>query len=133
MELSDAWHMRKTRKAYWYNPAAWFCNNFRYNWDVTLTWSKAPDQFLYFSSLHDNCVVKIQSKDVIPLAVKLSGVQAGDIMYFVDSSGIIHHATIITKVDGGMIYYAGHTKSRYDYSLAEGIKDDSVFIIKIGG
>lgn len=58
--------------------------------------------------------------------------QTGDLLYFVNASGYIHHATIITKVDAGMIYYAGHTRSCYDCPLSKGIGDESVMIIMIG-
>ena len=41
------------------------------------------------------------------------------------------HATIITKVENGEIYFAGRTTPRKDCPLVEVIKDDVVFIIRI--
>ena len=45
-----------------------------------------------------------------------------------------NHATIITKIENGDIFYAGHTSNRYDKSLTESILEGSVqycFVIHI--
>ncbi len=132
IEQSKEWHSSRTEKTYWYNPAAWFSNNYRYDWDVGEAWWLADAQYQYFSSFAQNKTVEIASVNDIQAVVSSNNIQAGDLLYFVNTSGNIHHATIITKVDSGMIYYAGHTRSCYDRPLSEGIGDESVMIIIIG-
>ena len=128
---TDAWHMKKTSKTHWYNPAAWFSSNYRYDWDVSAAWSLADAQYEYFSNLPGNTSVSISSPSEISSVVKFSGVQAGDLLYFANKNGV-HHATIITKVENGMIYYAGHTRSTFDEPLDQKMNQDSVYIVIIG-
>lgn len=52
-------------------------------------------------------------------------------LYFANKNGV-HHATIITKVENGMIYYAGHTRSTFDEPLDQKMNQDSVYIVIIG-
>lgn len=76
-------------------------------------------------------MIKID-KDGIKDAANDTGIQSGDLMYFAkDSESVPHHATIITKVENGDIFYAGNTRSVFDRSLTEAIGDETVFIIKI--
>ena len=57
--------------------------------------------------------------------------QPGDLLYFSKNGISAHHATIVTKVDGSMIYYAGHTSPAFDKPLSSGIGSETVFIIKV--
>ena len=65
-------------------------------------------------------------------------IQAGDLMYFgeIDAEGntVIHHATIISKVDSTSIFYAGNTNSRFDYPLIRSFispDNEMVFIVQV--
>ena len=124
------WHMNKTRKTYWYNPAAWFSQNYRYNWDVGPAWSLAQNQFDYFSNLPGNSSFRLDSSEDIHNFICSQGVKPGDLLYFANENGV-HHATIITKVDDQMIYYAGHTRSQFDEPLGPHMGSDFVYIVKI--
>ncbi|MGN0528483.1 MAG: amidase domain-containing protein [Eubacterium sp.] len=54
----------------------------------------------------------------ICIAASNKSVKAGDIMFFDwgDGKGI-SHATIVSKVTSNDIYYAAHSRSRYNYSV----------------
>lgn len=60
-------------------------------------------------------------------------VQPGDLLYFdFDGDGIIDHATIVTKVENGEIYYAGNTVRRFDQPLSESYESGNcVYIVRI--
>lgn len=60
-------------------------------------------------------------------------IQKGDLMYFYDEDGEVHHATIISNIDGRGILYSGNTSVRYDYPLSEAFKngENGVYIVRI--
>lgn len=44
----------------------------------------------------------------------------------------VHHATVISKIEVGKIYYSGNTVNRFNHPLSLGIgNDDSVLLIRI--
>ena len=131
IEQTESWHSYREEKTYWYNPIAWLFNNYRYSWDVGSAWRLADEQCAYFSSISGNKLTRINSASEIAGAISSNNIQAGDLMYFVNQSGNVHHATIITKVENDMIYYAGHTSSCFNRPLIKGIGDESVIIIMI--
>ena len=52
-------------------------------------------------------------------------------MYFAGADGnAVHHATIISKVENGEIYYAAHSGSR-DYEKLSDHMYEKVYIIRI--
>ena len=131
IKQTDSWHMKKTKKNWWYNPLAWFFSNYRYDWDVGSAWSKADDQYHYFKNNPHNSTLYVGPYDSISSVVSSNGIQAGDLLYFVEN-GTVHHATIISSVSDSMIYFAGHTKSRFDEPLSGHIDSGGVFIIMMG-
>ena len=60
------------------------------------------------------------------------GIQMGDLLYFAGEKGDNpHHATIITKVEDGDIFYAGHTNERFDCSLTDIQSNEWFFVIRL--
>lgn len=96
----------------------------------------AHKQYLHFSNKKKGYikgdVVKVKSVSYIGHAARYYGVQMGDLLYFVKKKqNEAYHATIITKVENGKIYYAGHTKSRWMADLERTIGTDKVWIVRI--
>ncbi|MEL7568988.1 MAG: amidase domain-containing protein [Eubacteriaceae bacterium] len=100
----------------WYSYKMDDC--FFYCGDVTITWSRAPEQYAYYKKSEFICKnISIKSISDIKDAIK-EGVQAGDLIYFDnDIDGTPDHAAMISKVDSGMIYYTAHTFARYNQPL----------------
>jgi len=105
----------------WYSYKMDDC--FFYCGDVTITWSRAPEQYAYYKKSDYNYKhFSIKNISDIKDAIK-EGVQAGDLIYFDnDKDGTVGHAAIISRVDSGMIYYTAHTFSRYNQPLSNYFK-----------
>ncbi len=136
IEMTEGWHCYKNGSYKWYNPLAWFNYKYGYDWDVVFSWSVAEDQFNYFSNpangyIRGN-VITISSPSGIESVAKFGGVRQGDLMYFVNEGDGIHHSTIITKVENGMIYFAGHTSPCFDRPLGISMDSEAIYIIRIG-
>ena len=61
-------------------------------------------------------------------------VKAGDVMYLKFDEDYPHHATIISKVENGMIYYAAHTRDTDREPLSSffaAYPDDQAYILRI--
>ena len=61
-------------------------------------------------------------------------VKAGDVMYLQFDEDYPHHATIISKVENGMIYYAAHTRDTDREPLSSFFfffLDDQAYILRI--
>lgn len=71
--------------------------------------------------------------DEIAEKVNDYNIQKGDLMYFIDEQGNVHHATIISSVINGKIRYSANTTRRYDYSLERALNQGEygVYIIRI--
>ncbi len=136
IEMTDGWHSYKSGSYKWYNPLAWFNYKYGYNWDVEFSWSVAEDQFYYFSNPANGYingdVITISSPSGIESVAKYGGVQQGDLMYFMNGEDGIHHSTIITRVENGMIYFAGHTAPCFDRPLGISMGSEVIYIIRIG-
>ena len=136
IEMTDCWHSYKSGSYKWYNPLAWFNYKYGYNWDVEFSWSVAEDQFYYFSNPANGYingdVITISSPSGIESVAKYGGVQQGDLMYFMNGEDGIHHSTIITRVENGMIYFAGHTAPCFDRPLGISMGSEVIYIIRIG-
>lgn len=137
IQKNSAWHMyRGKRKKIHLDPRAIVKDQHRYHWDVTLSWSRAKDQFDFFSDSRNGYingeVITITSKEGITNVANNYGVQIGDLLYFCGKDGTTpHHATIITEVKNGEIKYAGHTRSAFDKHLSKNIGNEQVKIIRL--
>lgn len=105
----------------WYSYKMDDC--FFYCGDVTITWSRAPEQYAYYKKSEYDCKnLSIKSISDIKDAIK-EGVKAGDLIYFDnDKDGTVDHAAMISNVDSGMIYYTAHTFARYNQPLSNYFK-----------
>ena len=111
-----------------------------YTYDYSLTWSMASAQYEYFSnpdngfvntkkvefnnagvSQSDSGVIKITSAAGVREAVAEANIQTGDLVYFINEDGKVHHAAIVSDVSDDDILYAGNTKRRFDESLSDAI------------
>ena len=131
--MDEDWKSFQYEKSIWgivLNPIAWFENNDRYTWDVSPAWSTVSKQYEYFSNHYCGGIVEISNPDEIAEAISNNVILPGDLMYFKNNAGL-HHSVIITKVEDGMIYYAGHTNNCFDKPLSEGMGSDSIVIIHI--
>ena len=72
--------------------------------------------------------IEINSKAEIQSVVKQYNIQKGDLMYFKNKDGSVHHATIISDVIDNKIFYSGNTKRRYDQPLDKSF-GDGVYIV----
>ena len=60
------------------------------------------------------------------------GIQAGDMMYFYNQEEGVHHAAIISKVEGGELYYSANSVIRNDQPLVNGLEEnEGVVIVRI--
>ena len=119
-----------------FNPAGLVINNEKYDWYISETWRLAQKQFEFFSNPYNGFiegdVLQLWSIEGMEYNVKYSNIQVGDLMYFADrETRTIHHATIISKVENGKVYFAGHTNSRYEQDLSDYFDDEMVFIVRI--
>ena len=115
----------------------------RYMW--TNPWTTARDQYGCFSDPengyssgtisigsydkgNENDVARVEGN----IRAAASTVQPGDLLYWDDGDGA-HHATIVTKVENGHIYYSGNTDEKIDFDLetAMGNNGESVHIVKL--
>ena len=131
-KMNEYWHCYYRNEIY---PVALFKPYFK--WIYTEAWAAAKDQYEY---LKNSDMVKeeiiLTSSDQIANAVNDSKnpVKIGDIMYLQFDKDYPHHATIISKVEGGMIYYAAHTISRNDQPLSDFFRENpngQAYILRI--
>ena len=117
------------------NPVAWFVSKYRYNWSSGEAWRLADEQYRYFSNPDNGYingdVITLTSTQDIAAVASSGGIQTGDLLYFSTDGLTVHHATIITTVTDNMIYFAGHTSSQYDCSLADKMGSETIFIVRI--
>lgn len=113
--------------------------------DMTAAWAQANAQFKYFADssngYSETTPIEISSSSQVSNIANNGGVQKGDLLYWDwTNDGMIEHATIISGVENGHIYFSGHTNDRVSYDLSTGIdktKEDSskknvyLYIVKI--
>lgn len=117
------------------NPRALFDQN--YNWKWSILWSGAKEQYEYLKN--SNIVseeVVITGVDEITAAINdpENPVKVGDVMYLKFDQDRPHHATIISKIEDGMVYFAAHTDSYDAKPLSQFFNDNqngSAYILKI--
>lgn len=107
------------------------------NWNCTPAWSAAKGQYEYLKN--SNIVIGkmiLNSTKDITSAINNSEkpVKVGDIMYIQWDKDYPHHATIISKIENDMIFYAAHTNSQEKNPLSEFFdnnKNGIAYILKI--
>ena len=130
-EMNDYWfcHHREN----YFNPRALYKPDL--NWNHTDAWSAAEEQYEYLKN--SNIVseeVVITSVDQITDATNNSEINVGYIMYLKFDQDRPHHATIISKIGDGMVYFAAHTDSYDAKPLSQFFNDNqngSAHILKI--
>ncbi len=136
IEMKNNWHSYKEDEIEGFNIKGLLHNNYKYEWNVSESWRLAEEQFKYFSNPYhgfiDGEVLQLWSEKGMKYNIKNNNIQIGDLMYFADKSDRkIYHATIISKIENGKIYFAGHTSERFERELTPYLKDKMVFIIRI--
>lgn len=135
---NDGWHCFKTKKK-WYdisNIFGLFRYKYYYNWDVGSAWRLANEQYKYFKeSVYKNECFMLKKKTNIGNAIKKHHIQKGDLMYFdFEGDSHIEHATMISKVGKGRIYYTAHTDSKWNEDINTFFKkhkDGIIYVITI--
>ncbi|WP_109690269.1 amidase domain-containing protein [Tumebacillus permanentifrigoris] len=83
-----------------------------YNWYYSSSWILTPDFFTYWRTTRGQTVYTWSASnrtDIINWAI------LGDVLQAADSSGVVVHSMIVTKVDSGHIYLTYHSgKSSLD-------------------
>ena len=116
-KMNEYWHYHDRNDI---NPMVFFKPELR--WSYTEAWSVAREQYEY---LKNSNMVKeeiiLTGPDQIAAAANdpKNPVKAGDVMYLKFDEEYPHHATIISRVKNGMIYYAAHTNPNDYKSLAD--------------
>lgn len=136
--MNDEWHSYKefnVDKHLW-DIRSVISSNYWYDWDITDTWRLAKNQYYYFADPENGFIngstIKITDIADIADVVKNYNIQQGDLLYWSSADADdIYHATIISKVDDEMIYYAGNTQRQFDQSLADSLGNSTVYIIRI--
>lgn len=134
-KMNEYWHCYpKNPKEV--NPLYHLIDRFN-NWNCTPAWSAAKDQYEYLKN--SNIVIGeiiLNSTKNITSAINDSEkpVKVGDIMYLQWDKDYPHHATIISKIENDMIFYAAHTNSQEKKPLSEFFdnnKNGIAYILKI--
>ena len=120
LEMNEEWHMIKRSIFEKINPepsSLWF------SW--TKTWTMANEQYHYFKEHYGVQTYIIYPDDSISEFVSNHNIQKGDLLYFNEKNESeeqdVHHASIISSVKNGDIYYAAHTVSHDAQSLQDKI------------
>lgn len=102
-------------------------------WNKTPSWTAASEQFNYFSNPDNGYIngevinITMPNKPALNGSVEIPysdlssqlsslNIQPGDLLYFYNEEGV-HHATIVSKVENGSIYYSANTNNRFDENL----------------
>ena len=133
LTMNSSWHY------YTKTVEEWHGNNSvqKQERDMTAPWAGANAQYQFFSSdwagYISAPVLQIWSVEGMKYNIKYNNIQPGDLMFFASKSDrIVHHSTIITKVDNNDIYYSAHTDPRRDEALSNGhLNSEMVFIVRI--
>ena len=139
IEMKDAWHSYKgdfNSNKFWWDLRSAINSQYWYDWDVSEAWRLAKAQFEFFSNpdngFMEGEVLQIWSVEGMEYNVQYNNIQIGDLMYFADRENMeIYHATIISKVENGKIYFAGHTSNRYEQDLSNYLDEEMVFVVRI--
>ena len=87
----------------------------------------------YIIEYTNGSVIQITDRSKIIVFASTGTVKPGDLLYFV-VDGNVSHATMVSSVDNGMIFFTGHSSQRYNYPLSKagiGTKYAGVYIIRI--
>ena len=132
IKMNSRWHSYAYPKAGRWEGR----NNEKYNWDITPSWRQAQALYNFLTDPANGYiwsdVVSIRTSYGVKWAANKCGIQPGDVLFLAGSDGSNpHHAMIVTKVENGEIYYAGHTNNRKDQPLSEVMGDEEVKVIRI--
>ena len=129
------WQYQLFSDKMWFQDANGNLTTNAISYDFTGSWSVASAQFDYFGNPENGYTsikpVPISSPDLIEETLEKYNVQIGDLLYWVNDNGEVHHATIISSVEGGEIKFAGHTRSADYKKLSDTMisNGESVYII----
>lgn len=106
-------------------------------WDYTTAWSTAKGQYEYLKNSNivtDEIIINNPEDIAGAINDPENPVKVGDVMYLKWDKDYPHHATIISKIEDDVIYYAAHTdpyaeKSLFDFF--DGNKNGTAYILKI--
>lgn len=134
-QMNEYWHcyLRNIEDV---NPLYHLLDTFN-KWKYTPAWAAAKDQYEYLKN--SNIVTGetiLSSIEDISTAINSSEnpVKVGDVMYLKWDKDYPHHATIISKIEDDMIFYAAHTSPQDYKSVAEFFKEyknGNAYILKI--
>ena len=103
----------------------------------TGTWSVAEKQYQYFSDPQNGYingeVIHINSVEELLAAGKTGGIQTGDLLYWAWFENTITHATVISKVENGDIFFSGNTSAKFDRLVKDYLEryEGGIYIIKL--
>ena len=105
-------------------------------WNYSSMWSAALDNYKYFknSGIISEEVILSGTEKISEATKGKNPVRVGDIMYLQWDKDYPHHATIISKIENDMIYYATHTNPRKEEPLSNFFEengDSKAYILKV--
>ena len=97
----------------------------------------AEKQYQYFSDPQNGYingeVIHINSVEELLAAGKTGGIQTGDLLYWAWFENTITHATVISKVENGDIFFSGNTSAKFDRLVKDYLEryEGGIYIIKL--
>jgi len=114
--MDSKWHSYKGKfnsHKFWFDVRSCWDSRYWYDWDDSEAWRLVDKQYNYFKKYYSKTEF-----DGYGIASAASKSCIGDIMYLdPDGNKKPNHATIITKIADGMIYYTAHTENRKNASI----------------
>ena len=135
IEQTEDWYFEVEKKVWESGSGNHYIEEYQYNSGEP--WRLAGAQYEFFSNPDNGFirgdVINISSVSEMEQKLEAYVIQKGDLMYFYDEDGVVHHATIISNIDGRGILYSGNTSARYDYPLRDAFEngENGVYIVRI--
>lgn len=124
LEMNDDWYYHKEKKDSFINKIPGLRNYFGY---FSPEWAVADNQYRYFSNLDNGYAEKTYEVATLEDLEKVENsgeVQPGDLLYWdFEGDGEVDHATMITNIDSGRLYYSGHTLDQYNADVYDSLDD----------
>ena len=143
VEMNDEWQIKNIGSNFWDLDLKIFVgianvlggnlassNGYLY----TKNWSLANEQYKYFSNPSNGYingkVISVKDPNKIPAVANdtKNQIQTGDLLYWYNKKDGYHHATIISKIDNGEIYFAGNTRVRFDREVSVTMRNNGEFV-----